>query len=126
MPKYGRPNEPLPVNFERSCSIDWESAEKYWYTSKSFNFLIGPGFSKGGLKSSRWPLPPKALEKLQSLFDHAKSEVEAFHRAIEDGELEGEEREEKREEVFGLCAEAMNEVERWTGESQSFSSIQFI
>ena len=64
-------------------------------------------------KSKSWPLPPKAQEKLHSLFQNAKSEVQAFHRA----DPEGDEREERRKAVFTLCADAMNEIERWTGKS---------
>lgn len=99
---------------------DWKSAESFWNTRESWSFLRTlkePFYLHKATFMS--PYSPQDLQYRKYLFYQAVSHAKAFRREMKKGDLGTEILEWKRKAVYGLYAEAMNELENWIGQYQT-------
>lgn len=72
---------------------------------------------KAFVKSRYWLTSPQDLQYRKYAFSQAVIEVKAFRRQMKRGELTPEVIGQRQAIVYGCYAQAMNEVETWTGQS---------
>lgn len=86
-------------------STDWESAEKYYYTFKSWpittklkhDYLV----LKAIFESNIYNQPRELIEERKNRYAEASSLAKAHYKATKKGKLQGKEYENSRREAFG-------------------------
>ncbi|KAJ6099713.1 hypothetical protein N7467_001248 [Penicillium canescens] len=56
----------------------------------------------------------QALDNSKALYKDASCEAKAFRRQVKNENLSTDEMEERRRSVYGIYADAMNDLEHWT------------
>jgi hypothetical protein len=78
------------------------------------------------LKSRHWLTSPQDLQYRKYILSQAMTNVKAFRRQITRGELSFEVISKRRASVYEAYAQAMNEIENWTGKLKKFETGQDI
>lgn len=80
--------------------------------------------NKSFVKSRHWLTSPQGVQYRKYILSQATIAVKVFRRQIKRGELSLEEINQRKASVYGRYAQAINEIEIWTGQSRRMSIEQ--
>jgi hypothetical protein len=100
---------------------DWIMAESFWETRETWPFFRklreALRIDRAFIKSRHWLTSPQDLQYRKYIFFKALIAVKAFRRQVKRGEVTPDAVIQRKTAVYRSYAQAMNEVEIWTGQS---------
>lgn len=101
---------------------DWMVAESFWEMRETWSFIrkLQEAFriDKAFMKSRHWLTSPQDLQYRKYVFYEAVVAVKAFRREMKRSKLTPDMINQRKVTVYGTYAQAMHEVEIWTGQSR--------